>query len=244
MAYPNAVDYKTTCFEHPKLTKIHGESTFETLKVVEDELKANAQSVYSPLGGGQHGHLGLVIDPFQYTTASMVPFIVPPAPGAFNILANESPHVAQARLAQYNTNMRTFREVMGVKKALIQQLVQAIDAAYLKPLRNSMTNTLEHNNVYDILAHLFQNYGHISPQKLKEYEDQVREMQYDPATPVDNVFTAVDNLALIAYRAGSSYSIAQKNNITCVILNRSGLFQSSLEKRLQTPLETRTWEGF
>ena len=244
MAFPNAVDYKTTCFEHPELTKIHGEPTFEKLKVVEDELKANAQSVYSPLGGGQHGHLGLVIEPFQYTTVSRVPFVVPPAPGAFTILPNEQPHVAQARLAQHEANIQIFREVTGVKKALIQQIVQAVDSAYLKPLRNSMTNTLDHNNVYDILAYLFQNHGHISPQKLKEYEDQVREMQYDPGTPVDNVFTAVDNLALIAYRAGASYSTAQKNNITYVILNRTGLFQSALQKWLQTPLPTRTWEAF
>ena len=151
MASPHAKNYKETCFEYPESTIIHGEPTFETLKIVEDELKANTQSVYSPLGGRHHGHLGLVVDPFQYTTVSRIPFVTPPAPAPFTIVPNEQAHIAQARLAQHNANMELFREVLGVKKALIQQIVQAVDSSYLKPLRNPMTNTLEHHNIYMIL---------------------------------------------------------------------------------------------
>ena len=51
MATNSAVNYRELYFEYPDLTKIHGEPTFETIKTIEDELKANAQSVYSTLGG-------------------------------------------------------------------------------------------------------------------------------------------------------------------------------------------------
>ena len=94
------------------------------------------------------------------------------------------------------------------------------------------------------MGYLFNTHGNISPQKLREYDDQVREIHYDPTTPVHNVFSTVDNLVLIAYRSGAEYSNALKNNLTYVIINRTGLFQSVLQKWLQTPLGTRTWDQF
>lgn len=63
--------FRDTYFEHPELTKIHGEPTFEILQTVENELKANDQSVYSSLGGGQHGHLGLVVSPLNIRESQM-----------------------------------------------------------------------------------------------------------------------------------------------------------------------------
>jgi len=243
-ASDGTVNYREVFFEYPDCTKILGEPTFETVKILEDELKANAQAVYSPLGGGQHGHLGLVLAPFLYSTISATPFQRPNPPAPFIIDPNEAAHVAQARLDNHNSNIRLFREVTGVKKALLQQIVRSVDAAYLKPLRNQVTNTLEHLEIYDILGYLYQNHGYISPQKLKEYEDQVRNMSYDPASPIDNVFSAVDNLSLVAYRAGSEYSHAHKINMAYVIISHTGLYQSALQKWLQLPVQGRTWEMF
>ena len=160
-ASDGTVNYREVFFEYPDCTKILGEPTFETVKILEDELKANAQAVYSPLGGGQHGHLGLVLAPFLYSTISATPFQRPNPPAPFIIDPNEAAHVAQARLDNHNSNIRLFREVTGVKKALLQQIVRSVDAAYLKPLRNQVTNTLEHLEIYDILGYLYQNHGYI-----------------------------------------------------------------------------------
>jgi len=60
------VNYADTYFEYKKLTPISGEPTFQTLKDLKDELRANASSVPSDLGGGQYGHLGLVLSPAEY----------------------------------------------------------------------------------------------------------------------------------------------------------------------------------
>ena len=45
------IDYKTTNFEYPTLTRISGQPNYELLKTIKDELKANAASVPSDLGG-------------------------------------------------------------------------------------------------------------------------------------------------------------------------------------------------
>ena len=49
---PTNIDYVKTYFEIPELTKIHGEPMFETLRVLFNQLKANATTVSTTLGGG------------------------------------------------------------------------------------------------------------------------------------------------------------------------------------------------
>jgi hypothetical protein len=78
-------NYQETNFEYKDLTRIHGEPTFEALKTLSKELKANAQSVYSNLGGGQHGHLGIVLTPAAYGLISNTPYETPTHPGQMTI---------------------------------------------------------------------------------------------------------------------------------------------------------------
>ena len=48
-------------FEHQKLDKVYGEPTTKTLQKLFKQLKRNARSVNSLLGGGQYGHLFMVV---------------------------------------------------------------------------------------------------------------------------------------------------------------------------------------
>ena len=75
-------------FEYPMLTKIEGKLDFRRLKLLCDEVKANASSVYSDLGGGQHGHLGLVSTTPQYALASAIPYVRHVHPGVLVIQPN------------------------------------------------------------------------------------------------------------------------------------------------------------
>ena len=58
----------STSFPHQTLTKIHGRPNFLGLRRIEKELTANASSITSTLGGGAHGHLGLVKSAAAYAT--------------------------------------------------------------------------------------------------------------------------------------------------------------------------------
>ena len=60
-----SINYKRTLFEKANLTPIHGKPTFETLHKLQNEIKANAKSIYSNLGGGAHDHLSLVLNDAQ-----------------------------------------------------------------------------------------------------------------------------------------------------------------------------------
>ena len=82
-------DFRNTHFEHKSPTKIRGEPTFDTLTTLYNEIKVNAQQVPSNNGGGNYGHLGLVITANDYQLLSLTPFVRPHNPGRFTIPPNQ-----------------------------------------------------------------------------------------------------------------------------------------------------------
>ncbi len=89
------VDYRNTVFEHPTLTRIHGEPTFEGIHHLHKELMINAQTVHSDLGGGTHGHLGLVLSPQQYALIRNAAYTHPQHPGPLVIPLGTMQHIAR-----------------------------------------------------------------------------------------------------------------------------------------------------
>ena len=79
------IDYATTFFKYPVLDKLHGEPTYEGLKQMKKQLKANAQSVPSILSGGQFGLLSLVLSPAEYANISNIAFVESGHPAALQI---------------------------------------------------------------------------------------------------------------------------------------------------------------
>ena len=78
--------YRDLYFEHKNLTRISSEPTFATLHQLLLELKANAVSVPSTLGGGAHGFIGIILSAVTYVTlAPMPPFVTPVHPGALRV---------------------------------------------------------------------------------------------------------------------------------------------------------------
>ena len=149
----------------PVLTKMQGEPTADSLILLRRELKANASSVYSNIGGGTHGHLFLVISPTQFNLLSNAAFIKPLHPGPLTIPKDTTAAMVVVVKDQYNEQILLFREVNGVEKALISQIVSAINAAFLTLLRNRATNAIP-GTVHPVLDYLNDTYGKFTPQLL------------------------------------------------------------------------------
>ena len=82
---------------HPVLTKLgfDKDPTAFTIRILNREVKANASAIDSTLGGGLHGHLGMVMPDAAYTALAGVAFALPVRPvapvyhGAASIVAND-----------------------------------------------------------------------------------------------------------------------------------------------------------
>ena len=71
----NSIYYIQTLFERANLTPICGKHTFKMLHNLRNKIKANAESVYSNIGGGAHGNTSLVLDGYQYALISNTTFV-------------------------------------------------------------------------------------------------------------------------------------------------------------------------
>ena len=115
MASPyQTIDYINTVFEYLTLQKIRGQSFFASLTKINKQLKANVQLVVSNLGGGAHGHLGLVLTPEKYVAISVKPSIELQHPGAFNIQRNTEATQAIQQRETHNERIHRIQETQNV----------------------------------------------------------------------------------------------------------------------------------
>ena len=146
------------------MTRIEGEPTAERLIRLNRELKSNALSVYSNLGGARHGHLFLVMTPAQFALISPTTFVCPNHPGVLIIPPGTTQHMTPTLREQQKEDIRLFKEVEGIEKAFIQQIVKAVRPGYLNALRNCNTASIT-GPVYNItIDHLSTTYGHVTAQ--------------------------------------------------------------------------------
>jgi hypothetical protein len=124
---------------------------------------------------------------------------------------------------QHNEQVRMFCEVMGVEKALHQQIVAAVGSDFLAALRNRHSNAIT-DSISDVLAYLFNTYGKVNPQMLSDEEDCVKQTVYDPKLPIDSVFNAVEDLLHFSTSASTPYTQLQAINIAYVLINKTGQF--------------------
>lgn len=239
---------KDTYFQHKQLTKVHGQPSYESLHKLSTELKANAASVPSSHGGGLYGHLGLIVSRSKYAALPLsIPWTTPISLGAFKApitTTGKAPTAAQIDAAkdEWKEHKATFELYQATEKALIAQVVEAIDPIYLRALLNRTTGQYA-NNIRDVIKHLFTTYGKITPQQVKTAELNVYNMQYDISQPVDVVFNAIDDLSELAEHASSPMSPQQLIDLAYIIFANQPVLQQDLRLWSRKPLADRTWSN-
>ena len=137
-------DY-TIKFKHKELTLIRGVPTLDTILRLFREVKQNAQSIPTTLGGGQLGYLALVLKTRDYDNIAISQlFERPTNPGTFRLPTSTSSRstrttppsqttavdIANAK-AVHEEKERLYWQCQGVEQALRNQIEQAIDTDYL-----------------------------------------------------------------------------------------------------------------
>ena len=142
MTLSGPVDYAKTYFIHQTLTGIQGEPSYSTLKILKKELKANSSRVTSDLGGGGHGHLGLVLTAHEYSMISAVIYARPVHPGPLNILPGTPNHKATRLTLTHSESIRIYRETVELEKVLINLTCNAMEETYYWKRINPHTSTV------------------------------------------------------------------------------------------------------
>ena len=86
---------------------------------------------------------------------------------------------------------------MLIQRALVQQVLEAIEPMYLSSLRNQITGQVP-SEIRDLILHLFHVYGKITLQQLKSKYDTVEGLNYSIDEPIDVIFPAIEDLLEIS----------------------------------------------
>ena len=101
-------------------------------------------AVHSNIGGGQHVYLGLVVVLNAYALLTNTPFVRQVHPGNLSIPIAATRHAQEEMKQQYNENLQAFHKIRGAERALVQQLLFAVEENISQlletgPLENSQT---------------------------------------------------------------------------------------------------------
>ena len=238
------IDYTNNYFQYTELTPILGEPTYEALQIIKDQLKSNSSSVTSKLGGGSNGHLGLMLTAEEYTRVSAgTPYVFPPPPATLVVPPGTTAHETSRLTREYQEAQRAFREATDVKKALIKQIVKAIEPKYLRTLRNTETNSIT-RDIPEILAYLFQRYGKVTPDALNAKEMEVRTFIYNLQEPLVTLYDQVEDLQKLGDAANMPYTTRQIVNFGVQLIRNTHDFQDGLKTWFGKNDRDKTWMNF
>ena len=102
----------------------------------------------------------------------MVPFVEPVRPRPLQIPQFTAQHEVIRLQGLHTQRMDTYMDCQAVKKALLKQIVAAVDAAYIKELRDPDTNSID-LPVHGVLSHLFNHYGQVTSEQLDLEESEI-----------------------------------------------------------------------
>ena len=162
--------------EHKTLDKIHEEPNARSLQKLFKQLRRNARSVNSNLGGGQHGHLFMVMTDAEWTQLpNTAPVVEPQDPGQFALAGVVT--ASQIAVAQktHEDNIKKYNKYQALKRILRNQLVSVIAPAYLDPIRCQTTDMIN-REITEIIKFLQDSYGRMSVTEIEEANVAIKKL--------------------------------------------------------------------
>jgi hypothetical protein len=191
-------------FSHNNLPKVTGEPTFEDLKIIHLYLNTNAMNMFSYKGGGQHGHLGLVMTNEEYFTLATYLFTAPESPGATPVIANNTTaaQLMEANRA-YKEDTCVYRTYNNVDQAFKKLIIDAFDDQFRNAVLDKVVGYANCMSL-DLLTHLLTYYDMIAPTELTRNYERLN-APYDPSQPIESLFQQIQDDINFAVAGGQPY---------------------------------------
>ena len=120
-----------------------------------------------------------------------------------------------------------YKEIALVEKAITNQIIEAIDERYTNTLVDRTTRTIQ-KIIPEILEFLFDRYGQIEDEDLREKEEEIKELKYELADPIVNIFNEIEDLRDLGVAADNEYSEQQLVKFGLHIIKNTGEFEHAI----------------
>jgi hypothetical protein len=160
MKYSTVEDVLTS-FPHPILPTVEGKPYYQTIHATRKFLQANSRAIYTHLGGGTLGHLGLIVSDAAYsnisppTAGDPALWETPNAPGRAPSTTDVTAAQLSAARHVWEEDVQTYRTCTSVQQALKEQIIVVFEPMYLEILNDNMVGYSNISARY-MLDHLFE----------------------------------------------------------------------------------------
>ena len=174
-----------------------------------------------------------------YATLSTTPFIVPTDPGPlplFNPNMNYTAAHRETVIREHKEQRRLYDTITNVDLALKKLVLAAVDDVYLNEKKHRYTGYFQ-VSTQDLLTHLMQRYGKITPLAIKQNKTLMEE-PLDTSQPIHVYFRRVDDCVQFAMDANSPFSAQQILETAHYAISASGLYGDGCKawkNAMQTP---------
>ena len=140
--------------EKYEITKIDGQPTDEDLNLLAKELTNAAGSVATQNGGGEHGHVGMVVKDAEYITFSRsgASFQVPTNPRPYPASVDPDKIIRERQIVEHKVEVVEYKTYLGVENYLCRMIVKSLDHEWLAELESKMMGS-NHLSAKALMTH-------------------------------------------------------------------------------------------
>ena len=225
------------------VTKIHGQPTNQDLTTLEKELIAILANIPTTLGGGNHGHAGILMEPARYLLIAGVPFNNPANPGNYplNVAGNAAAGVRARAEAEHKEEVREYETYQGVIQATKDIFLETVDHEYLIEIEDEILGFLNQTPT-DMLNHLRNRGGALDFADTKTLLAE-RDGEWDASEVPQLYFNRVKKAIQGLTRAGINSDLNERRDMALYYLKASGEFDAAVREWENRPTVNKTWQN-
>jgi|LakMenEpi03Aug12_release.lakeMendotaPanAssembly.Ray.scaffolds.fasta_scaffold87134_1 hypothetical protein len=223
------------------VTKIHGQPKDQDITTLEKELIAIAASIPTTLGGGNHGHAGLIVDATKYLTMTGVAFAIPPNPGIYpaGLAANAAAGIRARAEAEHKEEVAQYEILKGVEQALKDIILEAVENDYLMEIEDETLGYLN-QTPRQMIDHLKARGGSLDFADTKTLLAE-RDMEWDLSENPQVYFNRVEKAVKALTRAGITSDMNERRDMALYYLKASGEFDAAVREWENKTTADKTW---
>jgi hypothetical protein len=231
-------------FPNKILPIIDDEPDYGTINNMVQLLYGNAASLPTSLGGGQHGHIGLIMTPLLYTTLSPTPYTAPNDPGTSPPVLPNNASVGRRETTRldHKEALRIFQNNNTMDDVLKTQIIDSIHDPYICEMRNKYTGYLG-VTTRDLIDHLLDRYGKITPADIEQCKTKMN-APLDSTQPIDIFFKRIDDCVQYAADGNVAFTADQILQTAYHAISKSGIYNDACKEWRKKPPIDKTWTAF
>ena len=204
---------------------------------------AIAASIATPLGGGDNGHAGMLMDDAEYMAefGALAPFVPPANPGVYP--AGPFPNGTRSqREAEFDRDVEVHQTFLGVGEGLKELIRVAVDDDYLVELKAPRVGYLR-VTAKDMIAHLHSRWGAAD---FVDKCDLINELNtpWNAAEVPTIYFNCVEKAIKQLARVGVPWPREACMNSALKAFKDTGDYDAPVREWEAKPEADKTWDNF